>query len=405
MITDNQTNLVYFSSLLKEKYPKFWDNLETILKKHSIPYKFIENTRDIWCRDYMPIQLSEKDFLQFQYFPDYYILPKYIHLLTLQDELKWDKPFWFNVRKVELIVDGGNIVKSQDKAIMVDKVFKKENPTRDPDVVKRNLKKELNVDELYFIPHQPDDITGHADGMVRYYDENTILVNEFDESPSWMEKFNRAINATELNKILFPYQYHTIRNNSEYTAHGCYINFAQIGNVIIFPQFAEGLKKEDEQKYGNVFRKKDAEALQKIKALFPEPNYHVEPIYASEIAYDGGVLNCCTWNVADPLIENAVKKIRPIASNNNLLLIALQKDYEKWHNKSVIDILCIKINLKTKEHESPWSFEKYMKFSGYYVPIEENQVEHFRNEIKKVFNDYEISSFYKMLMRPTKEVV
>lgn len=57
-----------------------------------------------------------------------------------------------------------------------------------------------------------------------------------------------------------------------------YINFAWIGNTILFPQF--GLKE-------------DAEALALIQQLIPENK--VVPVECAELAYYGGVLNCCTW--------------------------------------------------------------------------------------------------------------
>ena len=51
---------VYMSELLKTKYPKECDRLIHILDNHHIKYGFLKGTKDIWCRDYMPIQTSEK---------------------------------------------------------------------------------------------------------------------------------------------------------------------------------------------------------------------------------------------------------------------------------------------------------------------------------------------------------
>lgn len=52
----NNNEIIYFSSLIYEleKYSKFWESLKTILDENEIQYKFIQNTKDIWCRDYMP---------------------------------------------------------------------------------------------------------------------------------------------------------------------------------------------------------------------------------------------------------------------------------------------------------------------------------------------------------------
>jgi agmatine deiminase len=73
MITDIETNFVYFSSLIKKdaRYSSFWKRLESVLSEKKISYSFIENTRDIWCRDYMPVQTGVNKFIQFDYYPDY----------------------------------------------------------------------------------------------------------------------------------------------------------------------------------------------------------------------------------------------------------------------------------------------------------------------------------------------
>ena len=118
MITDFETNKIYFSSLIKAgKNEPFWNKLEQILTKHNIKPSFIDCTRNIWCRDYMPIQLNEKDYVQFKYFPDYCLTHKEISKLTIQDEMVYDRPQGINVRHIDLVVDGGNIVKSNNKDI------------------------------------------------------------------------------------------------------------------------------------------------------------------------------------------------------------------------------------------------------------------------------------------------
>ena len=70
MITDKETNFIYFSSLIKEKqqYTPFWEKIQKVLTKKRIGYGFIRNTRDIWCRDYMPIQIDTDKFVQFNFF-------------------------------------------------------------------------------------------------------------------------------------------------------------------------------------------------------------------------------------------------------------------------------------------------------------------------------------------------
>lgn len=281
MILDNETNMLYFSSLIKEneKYSQFWKRLHPVLSENKISFDFIENTKDIWCRDYMPLQIKGNDYVQFVYFPDYLINPKHISKLTIPSETRITDRI--NKSQSKLIVDGGNIVKSKTTAILTDKVLK-ENSNLEPTTVISLLKKELGVERVFLIPIQPFDFTGHADGMVRFVDEETIIVNDFYwESLSWRKKLRSALVKTGLNIIEYPVEKSDIKNDEgDYTAMGVYINFAQIGNIILFPQF--GLKT-------------DLAALRKTNELYPQCN--VIPLLSNEIAEYGGVLNCITWNI------------------------------------------------------------------------------------------------------------
>lgn len=58
MITDFQCNMVYLSSSLRRESPKTYASLVSALEKHGAEYRFLDNTHDIWCRDYMPVQVA-----------------------------------------------------------------------------------------------------------------------------------------------------------------------------------------------------------------------------------------------------------------------------------------------------------------------------------------------------------
>ena len=62
---------VFMSELLMSQYPEICNNLIRIFKKHHINYSFIKETKDIWCRDYMPVQIESEKFIQFRYDPSY----------------------------------------------------------------------------------------------------------------------------------------------------------------------------------------------------------------------------------------------------------------------------------------------------------------------------------------------
>ena len=50
------SNRVYFSALLPEVCPVTYNGLVEILDRYGVPHSLLEGTKDIWCRDYMPIQ-------------------------------------------------------------------------------------------------------------------------------------------------------------------------------------------------------------------------------------------------------------------------------------------------------------------------------------------------------------
>ena len=201
MITDKDTDFVYFSSLIKEldQYTPFWKRLNTILTEKKIKYGFIENTRDIWCRDYMPIQLNVNQFVQFEFFPDYYLSPQYISKLTIPSEVRTNEKM--DLKYINLIIDGGNFIKSTSDVILTEKVLK-ENHKLSKESIITLLKKEIHLDNIYLIPQLPYDMTGHADGMVRFISNTDLLVADYsNESKSWRTKMDKALDKTGLNII------------------------------------------------------------------------------------------------------------------------------------------------------------------------------------------------------------
>ncbi len=124
-------NTVYISSLLKKKFPTAAKELISVLDKHNIIVKELTNTKDIWCRDYMPIQNRLGELVQFKYNPSYLKGKKEweesrsdVHIVC---ETNGIKPIYSDIN-----IDGGNIVLYNDKAILTDRIFI-ENPNYDKD--------------------------------------------------------------------------------------------------------------------------------------------------------------------------------------------------------------------------------------------------------------------------------
>jgi agmatine deiminase len=277
MITDNQTNIVYFSKLLKAW--KSFQEIEIILKKHSINSNVIEDTKDIWARDYMPVQIDTNRFIQFRYVPSY--LATDLHLQSNPQAVC--KSNGFTPVYSDINLDGGNIVKWTDKVMLTDRIFS-ENPqyTNRKQLISE-IEKKINA-EVFLIPQIKSDITGHVDGLVRFYDEKTIIGNNLkDEYKYWGNAMKKVIQQYGFEYIDMPvFDYKAKYKNKRISAIGCYMNYLEVGNLIIFPVF---------DLEGN----KDVEAYDLISGLYPDKI--IEGININDIAFEGGLMNCISWNI------------------------------------------------------------------------------------------------------------
>jgi agmatine deiminase len=129
------------------------------------------------------------------------------------------------------------------------------------------------VDRIVLIPDDPLDFTGHADGMVSAYTNDTVLLNDYRNSdPELGIRVRRALREAGLRHELVPYA------PQGGTALGCYINFLRHIQGVVVPLY--GLP-EDEQ------------ALRRFAELFPW--HEVRGLDCRAIAQQGGSLHCITW--------------------------------------------------------------------------------------------------------------
>lgn len=276
MKPDWETSTIYFSDYLLQQHEQTWEVIsEALHQVPDLPTQLIYENDNIWCRDYLPIPLSNNRFMQFRYEPDYYDKipypdqhPNSTFVESIRD----------NISNSNIILDGGNVIGNHERVILTEKVFQ-ENPDFTKEALFEQLKKELEVNTIHIIPKQPLDLTGHSDGMLKLLDDHRLLVADFSkESVSWQKRWKKALSHIPLEIIEFPTVTTNLKNEGDYTAIGCYINFARAGNTILFPQF--GLPQ-------------DCQALHQLKQLLPDCTIH--PIPSTAIAIGGGALNCISW--------------------------------------------------------------------------------------------------------------
>jgi len=298
MITDQETNKVYISDKLQEFYPKFYTRLIQCLKMHHELPDILKGTKDIWCRDYMPVQISKNKFALFNYDPGYLKDPKY---RTIQTKVDWivkrlEQHGKEDFRE-ELKVDGGNVVKGKNSTIMTRSVFtenaglKIEEYEKVPTTKKSaysKILKEVVSPNLITIPADPSDFTGHADGMIRWLDHDKVLINNYNMSEEEDSDFILELKQTLFDNNIHYYElpYNPYINRDPADASGVYINYLHVKGLIVLPVFGQ-----DE----------DTAAWRTMKSLAAKffPGTKVVTLNCLEIAREGGVLNCCTWTIKE----------------------------------------------------------------------------------------------------------
>lgn len=277
MILDKNKNTVCFSSKLAslKRFKPAYERIIAILDKHSINTKLIPGTKDIWCRDYMPVQLGRGNYVQFNYKPTY--LKENPELITKNNHSIIENS---HISKSNIILDGGNLVFNEKSVILSERVFK-ENKSLSPASIKNDLDSIFDR-EVYFFKEINSDFTGHADGYLRFSENGKIIVNHFEnEYLYWQKSFLKMTREAKLDYIQCPY-FEIIDQKHPLSAIGSYINFLKIANLIILPIFEVS---------GNL----DKEAYDFFKIQFP--NKTIETVNINEIANEGGLLNCCTWTI------------------------------------------------------------------------------------------------------------
>lgn len=310
-VYDWDTNFVYISERLKSFDPDFHERLTSLFNKMEIDYGYLPNTEDIWCRDYMPIQLTKNTFLGFRYEPNY--LKNSFHIAQKRDiypysnhiDKEWNQKTWEDAKtnwkdvwnavykeigcpkliETDLILDGGNVVLCENHVILTNKIITENSHFLNESELKKAIKEVFNGREPILIPWKQilDDFYGHSDAFIKFENKKGgnkpfILISPLSvqETESQYLLFGDTF---YIDKI-YPYRYK--HNKPGFYVFGwSYINYLQVGNKIIIP--ACGIE---------VY---DSFALERIKEL--NPDCDVRNIEMRNIIKQGGALHCITWNI------------------------------------------------------------------------------------------------------------
>ncbi|WP_372652919.1 agmatine deiminase family protein [Draconibacterium sp.] len=132
-----------------------------------------------------------------------------------------------------------------------------------------------------FPPWDEDCEFGHADGMLRFINEETVLVSGFYEIAN--EKLKKKIIAS-LNKANLNIEWLRCSLKRERDQNIAYINFLQTKDLMLVPRINAP---EDDIAF---------EQISKFYSQYAMSN-RIKQVDMSEIVKLGGALNCISWTI------------------------------------------------------------------------------------------------------------
>ncbi len=248
----------------------------------EIEWGEVKGTKDIWIRDYMPIQIDDDRYLFYKYNPDY-LKESGEKYLTDAHAVKKGVLHHYYWRNINIILDGGNVVTAGEYRILTEKVFKENGKVPyDPDFCR--LLTDVLYSDIIILPWTCDntskpnaDVYGHADGIVRWTGGNRVLMsNRRDYKPEEADETKRRLEKAgfQVTEMLFDVP------SPDGDFNWAYINYLQVGYKIIVPTF--GIPE-------------DRQALAYIREA--NPHCLVKGFRMRDIARNGGALHCITWNI------------------------------------------------------------------------------------------------------------
>lgn len=297
-IFDANTNVCCFSRKLLTNPAGL--NIIGRIANSGVAVEFLDGTRDIWCRDYMPIQIAEDTFVGYEYTPDYLDTPYNLAFQT--NPARINRALGFDVKQTGIIIDGGNVVKTSKGIIMVDKVFEENCHIPKKTLISR-LEKYFDC-EIIFLPWDKEEKYGHADGIVRETSDGRVLMTNYHQYDEiYADKFLKILSYHFDIDVLD----YNVKSPCKY--NWCYINFLRIGNKVFIPQLTwedysgpvhaacppEMNNSKRKSKWFHSQIEEDNLALTQFRKLMPK--CEIIPVSCPQIVEAGGALNCISWNI------------------------------------------------------------------------------------------------------------
>ena len=157
-----------------------------------------------------------------------------------------------------------------DKAIVWDKVFG-ENRGIEQAILRQDLRRLLRVEKLIVIPTEPGMSSGMPTVGCGSSSGSMVLVNDYRNVDSgYRSSLMRVLKGAGLDVIELPYRPRSVSWGIP-TAFGCYINYLQVGRLVVLPSF----RLPEDEKVVNL-----------VHQSFPDTEAHF--LNCSDLSAEGG---------------------------------------------------------------------------------------------------------------------
>lgn len=242
---------------------------------------------DIWMRDFTTVHPEAQ--VQFGYDPEY--LEEGEGPQTQSSFERFAGQLGLRFAKSDLILDGGNVVDNGAGKIVVSERFLEDNELSYEAGVAA-LQSALGVQEVAIIRYD-DDVLGHADGMVMWADEHTLIVNTYEDPlrSAVLKELHNALSGISIVEV--PMQFTDSTWRTFRSACGVHVNSVVTPRHIYMPVYGDA--------------EADAQFALTLAALTDKQVHNVP---AASVCHMGGSVRCLSWQVAGSTANTIIRAAR-----------------------------------------------------------------------------------------------
>ena len=195
----------------------------------------------------------------------------------------------------DLLNDGGNFVDDYAGNVVLSRKFLRDNRLSE-EKGRAAIRKVTGAKNVAFIEADEQGGLEHADGVVAFVAENTLVINSYPEDLKYASALKadlrRGLPNVTIHEIITPYDGSKIYDKRFGSACGLYTNMLVTPTRIYFPQF--GIPE-------------DAKALANLRGW---TDRQVIPVSSQQVCQMGGGVRCMSWQLRGMQADNFANYVR-----------------------------------------------------------------------------------------------